>query len=40
VRPTAWIGVALWILLLETAWAIGEAVGYLTGSGRSLEAWR
>lgn len=40
VRPTAWIGVALWILLLETAWAIGEAVGYLTGSGHSLEAWR
>ncbi len=40
VRPTAWMGVAVWILLLETAWAAGEAMGYLAGSGRSLEAWR
>jgi hypothetical protein len=40
VRPAAWPGVAAWILLLETAWAVGEAVGYIAGSGQSLEAWR
>ncbi len=40
VRPAAWPGTALWICLMETAWAIGESAGYLWGAGRSLEAWR
>lgn len=37
-RP-AWPKVMLWIFLMETAWAMGEAVGYLRGVGSSLEAW-
>ena len=32
--------VALWIGLLEGAWALGEAVGYLAGEGNALESWR
>jgi len=25
---------------MESAWSLGEAVGALAGSGRSLEEWR
>jgi hypothetical protein len=40
VRPAAWPQTAFWICLMESAWAAGEAIGYLAGGGRSLEAWR
>ncbi len=40
VRPAAWLPTALWILLMESAWAFGEGIGYLAGAGRSLDAWR
>ncbi len=40
VKPASWPAVALWIVLMESAWSLGEAIGYLTGQGRSLEAWR
>lgn len=40
VKPMAWAGTALWIVLMESAWAWGEAVGTLAGPGRSMEAWR
>jgi len=33
-------GVAIWIYLMATAWAIGEALGALSGEGQSLESWR
>lgn len=39
VRPMAWPKVMVWIFLMETAWSIGEAVGYLNGIGKSMEAW-
>jgi len=32
--------VAIWIYLMATAWAIGEALGALDGEGQSLESWR
>ncbi|MFZ5610043.1 MAG: hypothetical protein ACOY99_10585 [Pseudomonadota bacterium] len=31
---------AWWICLMESAWAVGESIGYLAGEGRSLESWR
>ena len=40
VKPTAWPKTAFWICLMESAWAIGEGVGYLAGAGRGMEAWR
>lgn len=40
VRPAAFAPVALWVGLMEGAWALGEAVGAVAGPGRSLEAWR
>jgi hypothetical protein len=40
VRPAAWPQVMLWILLMQSAWAFGEALGYMAGTGRSLEVWR
>ncbi len=40
VRPAAVPSVALWVGLMESAWALGEAVGALAGAGDSLEAWR
>jgi hypothetical protein len=40
VEPRAWLRVLVWISILETAWAAGEAFGYLKGTGHSLEAWR
>lgn len=40
VKPAAWPKTAFWICLMECAWAIGESVGYLAGTGRSMEAWR
>lgn len=40
VRPAAFPKVAVWIVLMETAWAFGECVGYLAGKGRSQESWR
>jgi len=39
VETLAWPKVMIWIFLMETAWSIGEAVGYLVGAGRSLDAW-
>lgn len=39
VDKLAWPKVMLWIFLMETAWSIGEAVGYLRGIGNSLETW-
>lgn len=39
VKPSRWLVVALWIFLMESAWSLGEATGYLRGRGRSLEAW-
>jgi len=35
-----WWAVGAWICCMETAWALGEAVGYVAGPGRTLEAWR
>jgi len=32
--------VAIWIYLMATAWAIGEALGALDGEGQSLQSWR
>ena len=40
VERRAWLKTAPWICLMECAWAIGEGVGYLAGTGRSMEAWR
>lgn len=40
VKPAAWPSTALWIVLMESAWAAGEARGYAAGAGRSMEAWR
>lgn len=40
VRPAAFPKVAIWIVLMETAWAFGECVGYIAGKGRSQESWR
>jgi hypothetical protein len=31
--------ILLWLCLLESAWAIGEAIGALTGAGRSINEW-
>jgi hypothetical protein len=39
VVPLAWPKVMFWIVMQETAWAIGEAVGYVAGTGNSMEAW-
>jgi len=39
VRPVSWPSVMLWIVLMESSWSLGEAVGYLFGAGRSLDAW-
>jgi hypothetical protein len=40
IGPAAWPATAFWIVLLESAWALGEGVGYVAGAGRSVEAWR
>jgi hypothetical protein len=40
VKPAAWPGTAFWICLMESAWAFGESIGYLAGTGRSMDAWR
>lgn len=40
VRPALWPPVAFWICAMETAWAAGEAAGYLAGGGSSLRRWR
>jgi hypothetical protein len=29
-----------WVVLMESAWALGEAVGALTGAGKSVNEWR
>jgi len=29
-----------WVVLMESAWALGEAVGVLTGVGKSINEWR
>jgi hypothetical protein len=38
--PRAKLPVLFWLALMETAWSLGEAVGALSGAGRSLEEWR
>ena len=38
--PGAKLPVLFWLALMESAWSLGEAVGALAGSGRSLEEWR
>jgi hypothetical protein len=40
IPPAARAGIAARICCMETAWGLGEAVGYLAGPGRALEAWR
>jgi len=40
IKPSSWLSVLFWICLMESAWACGEAMGYLMGEGRSIEAWR
>lgn len=40
VPPTRWLTVAVWLGVLEAAWAAGESVGYLAGGGHSLERWQ
>lgn len=40
VQPASWPGTALWIVLMECAWAWGEALGAVAGPGRSMQAWR
>lgn len=39
VEKPAWPKVMLWIFLMETSWALGEAVGHLAGVGNSMESW-
>ena len=38
--PAKLPAVAIWICLMESAWALGEAIGYMAGEGRSLRSWR
>lgn len=40
VKPAAWLGTASWIVVMESAWAWGEALGAIAGPGRSMETWR
>lgn len=40
VKPSVWLKVLFWICLMEGAWAVGESIGYIAGSGRSLDVWR
>jgi hypothetical protein len=40
VRPAAVPQLACWVGLMESAWALGEAAGYIFGTGKSLETWR
>ncbi len=40
VPPSAWWAVGAWVCCMGTAWAAGEATGYLAGPGRTLDAWR
>jgi len=40
VRPGAIPRLAFWLGCMESAWALGEALGSLAGAGDSLEAWR
>jgi hypothetical protein len=39
VDKLAWPKVMLWVFLMESSWAAGEATGYLGGVGSSMEAW-
>jgi hypothetical protein len=32
--------ILFWLSLMESAWALGEAVGALTGAGDSVNEWR
>jgi hypothetical protein len=32
--------VLFWLALMQSAWALGEAIGALTGVGKSLSEWR
>jgi len=34
------LSILFWLLLMEGAWAIGEAVGLLSGVGKSIDQWR
>ncbi len=35
----SWWAVGTWVCCMETAWALGEAAGYLAGPGHTLDAW-
>ncbi len=39
-RPSARLPVLIWLGLMESAWALGEAIGALTGAGKSMNEWR
>jgi hypothetical protein len=32
--------VLFWLILMQSAWALGEAIGALAGTGKSLDEWR
>jgi hypothetical protein len=34
------LSVLFWLCLMESAWAVGEAVGVLSGAGKSIDEWR
>jgi hypothetical protein len=37
---SAWMATLFWVVLMESAWALGEAVGVLMGAGKSINEWR
>src|SRR5262249_7714320 len=39
-RITKRLPVLFWLTLMQSAWALGEAIGALTGPGESLNEWR
>jgi hypothetical protein len=32
--------VLFWLILMQSAWALGEAIGAVAGPGKSLNEWR
>jgi hypothetical protein len=39
-RLKARLPVLFWVMLMQSAWAIGETIGALAGPGKSLNEWR
>jgi len=37
---TSKLSILLWLCLMESAWAAGEAIGVLSGAGNSISEWR